>query len=189
MRLRKIALAVGGAVSLLIGLMATTPEASAANTSPSQTATVVSPYQEATAALALANNPSGVRIAANQVAWNNRTVIMTIPASPEAGVGGCPSGFFSGQWTCVYRWRNFQGTRLQFQDAGYYQNLYQYGGFDWHTWSYSNTRGQRAWLNENANHNHPGAQYCMSGNTAGSDIFGPWSNDQWIYLSSNTDRC
>jgi hypothetical protein len=84
---------------------------------------------------------------------------------------------------------NFGGERLQFKDAGPYQDLYYYGGLLWETLSWSNTRGQRAWLNQNPNHDAAGYALCMSGNSHAGVNDGLAKDDEWIYLSSNTAAC
>jgi hypothetical protein len=109
------------------------------------------------------------------------------------GTYGCPAnGPLQGgnDWTCVYNQLRGAGTRLQFQDAGYYQDLHAYGGNNWITESYSNTRGQRSWLNQYADHDNSGASYCMSGHTAsGNMTASPAIFDRWIYLSTNSAAC
>jgi hypothetical protein len=189
MNTRRSLLTVASAVAIALAVVLSgvaTASASTANAAP--VATAATSFQNATISAALENNSSGVRVSTSEVEWKNGAVTMTVPANPDAGVGGCPSGIASGQWTCVYDELSFHGTRLQFQDAGYYQDLRQYGGADWDTLSYSNTRGQRSWLNEYKTGNH-GSSYCMTGNSAGSNISGDWSEDQWILLTSNYDAC
>jgi hypothetical protein len=109
------------------------------------------------------------------------------------GTFGCPKNGFlqtGNDWTCVYNQLQGAGTRLQFQDAGYYQDLHHYGGNNWISESYSNTRGQRSWLNENDDHNNSGASYCMSGHTASGNMTASRAiYDRWIYLSTNSDPC
>jgi hypothetical protein len=174
-----------------------------------------SQYQNRVIAAALQTNPSGTRIAPDMVEWNNDSVLMTVPTTSDgapgvatataatvrskrhrataAATGGCPTPNWLGEgyyWECVYNQVDWHGTRLQFKDAGYYQDLWSYGGNSWHTESWSQTRGQRSWLNQYANHNSSGASLCMSGNAAGSDtasLSASW--DRWIYLSDNYAHC
>jgi len=92
-------------------------------------------------AQALSEHPGGVQINKDQIAWNNGTVVLTIPSEPQpaaqdskgpialATVHGCPSG-----WFCFYQDINFNantaGRRLQFSDCssgGTAQFLTDYG--------------------------------------------------------------
>lgn len=164
-------------------------------------------YQNSTIAAAIAHHPGGVRIAPAVVEWNHGTVVMTVPASPRGNVlalpssattgapapprgsrSSCPTGELN-QWSCVYNQTYWNGTRLEFQSIGYYQDLYSYGGTNWVTLSWVNQTDHRTWLNQYASHTSSGASLCMTGGGAGSDSFGPWSADRWIYLSSNTAHC
>lgn len=197
----------------LIGLAAgATALVSASSAAADAVSAAATPYQNATIAAALANNPAGTRVAPAVVSWDAGTVQMVVPSGPGgstatlsptatgsgsgANLGAlpngsrssCPSSLFT-QWSCVYNGYSWNGTMLEFQDSGYYQNLYQYGGTNWVTLSWSNTTGDRAWLNQNENHNNPGAELCMTPGGAGSNSFGPWSGDQWYYLSNNTSQC
>lgn len=201
---------LGGALLALgtAAVMGLAGQASAASLS--QMAT---PYQNATIAAALARNPAGVRVAPAVVTWNGGDVVMTVPATAKGSVAAlppsatsnarfrpriraimagsrdsCPAGVFT-FWSCVYNQTNWNGTKLEFKDTGYYQDLYAYGGTSWVTLSWSNRASHRTWLNQYANHNNSGASLCMTGGGAGSNSFGPWSADRWIYLSTNTDHC
>jgi hypothetical protein len=201
---------LGGALFTLgVGaVMGLAAQASAAGLSK-----LATPYQNATIAAALARNPAGVRVAPAVVTWDRGDVVMTVPATPKGNVialpasakssaryhpkimaitagsrDSCPAGVFT-FWSCVYNQTNWNGTRLEFKDTGYYQDLYAYGGTNWVTLSWSNRASHRTWLNQYANHNNSGASLCMTGGGAGSNSFGPWSADRWIYLSTNTDHC
>lgn len=164
-------------------------------------------YQDSTIAAAMARKPGGVRIAPAVVEWNRGTVVMTVPSTPRGNVAALPSSATAGaptpprgsrsscptgelnQWSCVYNQTYWNGTRLEFQSIGYYQDLYSYGGTSWVTLSWVNQTDHRTWLNQYANHSNSGASLCMTGGGAGSNSFGPWSADRWIYLSSNTAHC
>jgi len=145
-------------------------------------------YQNDTIAQALANNPAGRRISASQIEWNDGTVVMAVPVTPDASSPPCPSTFTT-HWTCVYSGTNWTGTQLEFKDQGYYQDLYAYGGSSWHTWSFDNELRQRTWLNQYADHAHSGASLCMSPHAISANSVGPWSRDRWIYLSTNGNPC
>lgn len=82
----------------------------------------------------------------------------------------CPAPLIGTRWSCVYDEISFGGTRLQFTDAGPYQDLHYYGGNEWDTNSWSNTRGQRAWLNEFASHSDSGLSLCMTGNAHAGNV-------------------
>ncbi|MGH3305213.1 MAG: hypothetical protein ACRDOK_26805 [Streptosporangiaceae bacterium] len=138
---------------------------------------------------ALANNPSGVRIAPDKVEWNtgtNREVMMTVPANPNdpAISNNCPYSITE-HWTCVYNAINFGGTQLQFMDCCYAQDLYAYGGSGWYTKSWVNNRHQKAYLWQHSGSPH-GASFCMSPVATGANSSGTsWSHDEWIYLASS----
>ena len=102
---------------------ATTPSANNAN---AQFAAEATSYQNSVLAKALINNPSGVRISPDKVEWNNGSVIMAVPAGPDASSPPCPNTLTT-HWTCVYNQTNWNGTQLEFKDQGYYQDLYAYG--------------------------------------------------------------
>ena len=84
----------------------------------------------------LRDHPGGVHINTDQIAWNDGTVVLTIPSEPPSladnGIGptgsvqGCPVG-----WYCFYQNINFNagaaGRRLQFSDCNSTQFLTDYG--------------------------------------------------------------
>ena len=156
-------------------------------------------FQADAIAAALRRVPSGKRIAANEIEWDSShgKVIMVVPASPDARAvsaspdgspSSCPSGIFTGQWTCVYSESHFNGVMLQFQDAGYPQDLYYYGGYYWLTNSWSNTRGQRTWIRPDKWDGNP-PELCMTGNAAAGEVGVVYRPDRWIYLTGNYDKC
>lgn len=191
MNIRRVFFAVAGA-SLLAGVLPFASGVASAATSPpvARFAAEATSYQNATLAAALANNPSGTRIGPTQVEWNNGTVIMTVPATPNGSASSCPGASFSHPtgWTCVYNNTHFNGTRLQFADAGYYQDLEAYGGLRWNSHSYSNTRPFRSWLNQYTTADH-GFSLCMEPNGAAGVIAEPIIFDRWILLTTNSAHC
>ncbi len=79
----------------------------------------------------LAEHPGGRQISDHQVAWNNGSVVLTLPASGQdaraaaASVHNCPAG-----WFCFYADLNWGGRKLQFSDCspgGVTQYLTDYG--------------------------------------------------------------
>jgi hypothetical protein len=189
--IRKLLLAAGGAASLMLVAPGTVATAS---THPSYAAEASS-YQNSVISSAMARAPAGVRVSPTQVQWDNYAVVLTVPATAGASTlspavaDTCPAPIIGYRWSCVYNAYNFGGERLQFKDAGPYQDLYYYGGLLWETLSWSNTRGQRAWLNQNPNHDAAGYALCMSGNSHAGVNDGLAKDDEWIYLSSNTAAC
>jgi hypothetical protein len=102
----------------------------------------------------LAKSPGGKQISANQVAWNDGKVVLTIPLAGERsaraagepvttlGTANCPY-----TWTCLYEHANFDGRRLQFSACGYIQDLGAYGFSDMATsWHNNQTPGTRTWV-------------------------------------------
>src|SRR5690348_14475498 len=200
-----------GARGALLALVAAFVSAGTASAATDAFASSATAYQNSTVASALARAPSGQRVAPGVVEWANYSVVMAVPktrtgttasmavptgaavaASPDvlaAGTGGCPSGVLT-KWNCVYSQTGFGGTRLQFKDSGYYQDLWYWGGGSWVTKSYSNTRGYRGWLNQYANHNASGESLCMNPHSAMSDTSHFLASlDRWIYLSKNSAPC
>jgi hypothetical protein len=201
MHLSKLTMAISAGVLALataVPAMAASADTTATPTATNFAAQATS-YQNSALATALQRTPGGNRISRSQVEWSTAAgglVVMTVPTtatgstlSPDA-TDSCPAPIIGTRWSCVYNETGFAGTRLQFTDAGYYQDLHKYGGSAWETFSWSNTRGQRAWLNQYENHNASGASFCMTGNAHGSNISGnPAVRDEWIYLSTNYDAC
>ncbi len=138
------------AAAMAATMMLAAPGMAAAATAPSHPdyAAEATSYQNATLSAALARAPGGMRISPNTVEWNDYTVMMTVPATPDASTASPDTNPCWNQYSCVYNAPNQAGTRLQFQDAGYYQDLYTYGGPHWQTLSWRNRRPYRAWLNQ-----------------------------------------
>jgi hypothetical protein len=187
--LRTQATGLAAALTLVAAFMALGGAAAAQATSgppASRYAQAATGYQNTVIRAALADNPSGVRVAPNKVEWNagtEREVIMIVPASPDepAIPNNCPYSITE-HWTCVYSRINFKGTQLQFKDCCYAQNLYAYGGKKWHTNSWVNNRHQKAYLWQYKSKPH-GASFCMSPVATGANSSGTsFSHDQWIYL-------
>jgi hypothetical protein len=198
MKFSKLAVAITGALALT----AMTPAlaASAATSSPRPSfASQATSFQNSTISAALRRAPGGKRTGSGQVEWRQHghlAVVMTVPATAKGSTlapnvaDSCPAPIIGTRWSCVYDEISFGGTRLQFTDAGPYQDLHNYGGNEWDTNSWSNTRGQRAWLNEFASHSDSGLSLCMTGNAhAGNVASNPAGTDRWIYLSTNTAAC
>jgi hypothetical protein len=201
MHLSRLTMAIGAGVLALATAMPAMAASAATTAAPASAnfAARATSYQNAALKTALRRMPEGRRISPSQVEWRTAhggLVVMTVPAkaggstlSPDVA-DSCPAPIIGTRWSCVYNLTNFAGTRLQFTDAGPYQDLHAYGGTSWETFSWSNTRGQRAWLNQFANHQASGNSFCMTGNAHGSNITGNASvTDRWIYLSSNYDPC
>jgi hypothetical protein len=192
LRIRRTVLAIlgGGA---LFGLLPLTGGGALAFDAPAtQFAAQATSYQNQTIAETLAGSPSATRIGPNQVEWKNGSVIMTVPATPNAGVGNCPTGgWFSDGWTCIYNDTRFHGTRLQFHDCCYAQNIYDYYQTGvWTTWSWSNTRGERSRLWQTiGNPSDHGYSLCMNPNSASSHAAGFWMHDPYIYLGTDPNHC
>jgi hypothetical protein len=198
--MRRLMLMAAAAASMALAVPGTAlaatsgggPTPGAASTSFAAEATS---FQNATVSQAMTRAPGGVRTGPNQVEWHNYAVVMTVPSTsggstlaPNA-TDSCPAPIIGTRWTCVYDESYFNGTRLQFSDAGYYQDLWYYGGSDWETHSWSNTRGQRSWLNEYESHTDSGYSLCMTGNAHAGVYDGLAASDRWIYLSSNYAAC
>jgi hypothetical protein len=191
----RLTLRLAAAAAVLLPLsFATGAQAAQAPASGHATAPLATSFQAMTVAAALRNNPTGVQIAPNEVSWDNGKVIMVVPATPDGSVtpdgsaSRCPSGLLTGDWTCVFDQGSWNGTMLQFQDAGYAQDLHYYGGSSWFTLSYANTRGQRSWIRKDQFDGDP-PQYCMSGNSAASLLPSSDTRDRWIYLTTNYAHC
>ena len=194
MNMRRLLLAAAGTASLMLAIPGASAAFASTQSHPNFAAEATS-FQNSALNAAMTRAPGGVRINANQVEWNNGTVVMTAPAAagkstlaPDAS-DTCPAPIIGTRWSCVYDEVNFGGIRLQFSDAGYYQDLHYYGGNEWETESWSNTRGQRAWLNEYESHTNSGESLCMTGNAHSGHSQGEYSYDRWIYLSTNYDAC
>ena len=201
MHLSRLTMAIGAGMLALAAAMPAMAASAATTTAPASTNFVAqaTSYQNSALATAQERTPGGTRISSSQIEWSTADgglVVMTVPVnasgstlSPDA-TDSCPAPIIGTRWSCVYNLTNFAGTRLQFTDAGPYQDLHAYGGTSWETFSWSNTRGQRAWLNQFADHDASGASFCMTGNAHGGNITGNAAvRDRWIYLSSNTDPC
>lgn len=103
--------------------------------------------------------------------------------------GHLPGSLIGFRWTCLYDGYQFSSRRLQFKDAGFFQDIQHYGGARWITLSWSNTRGQRTWLQQNASHQDHGYEICLTGNSHAGSVRAPYLNARWIYLSDNYDHC
>jgi hypothetical protein len=160
-----------------------------------------STYQRAQVAAAIANNPAGICTGVGKISWNKGSVIMTIPKTANAPAPAlskrCPTGGdLDTGWACVFNATHFKGTKLQFHDCCYEQNLRHYGGADWVSLSYVSTRRTeppfvhpyRSWLYQFKGKHH-GLEYCMEGESAAGVISGNVKKDQWIFLSNSTDHC
>jgi hypothetical protein len=152
-------------------------------------------FQNVALKAAMTRAPKGMRVSPSEVEWNDYAVVMTVPAAAtkstlEPNVADtCPAPIIGRRWTCVYDDFNFRGVRLQFSDAGYYQDLHYYGGGDWVTHSWSNTRSQRSWLNYYPGSGNHGLSYCMTGNAHAGVLEDAASTDRWIILEDNPERC
>jgi Peptidase inhibitor family I36 len=182
-------LAAAMAAASAAAIMLAAPEMATAATTPGHLgyAAEATSYQNTTLGAALATAPGGVRISPNTVEWNDGAVLMTVPAASHAPSAApatlpCDNGY-----TCVYNAPNLGGTRLQFRDAGYYQNLDQYVR-GWQTRSWRNRYPDRAWLNQYKTSDH-GASLCIQGYTLGYNYTGPAKADQWILLTNNNAPC
>ncbi len=188
-----VAMSVAALGTALAVVPVAAPSASAA-TGASAFEAAASSYQNAQIASALTGAPGGVRVSANQVEWNGYSVVLTVPAGAKASVtpanaDTCPAPIIGFRWTCVYDGNQFSGRRLQFKDAGFFQDLRHYGGPRWTTLSWSNTRGQRTWIQQYASHTNSGFELCMTGNSHAGAVGVPYLNARWIYLSDNYAHC
>jgi len=186
-------MSVAGLGTALAVVPVATPSASAA-TGASAFEAAANSYQNAQIASALAGAPDGVRVGANQVEWNDYSVVLTVPARASASVtpadaDTCPAPLIGFRWTCLYDGYQFSSRRLQFKDAGFFQDIQHYVGARWITLSWSNTRGQRTWLQQNASHQDHGYEICLTGNSHAGSVRAPYLNARWIYLSDNYDHC
>jgi len=185
------------ALGLALAITAVLAPSASASTPAAAFAAKASTYQNAEIAAALSRAPGGVRVAPGQAEWNNYAVVLTVPTTQAstlptvlpAASDSCPAPIIGYRWTCVYSKQYFGGSRLQFKDAGYFQDLHYYGGVSWITNSWSNTRGQRTWLQEYPSHNNAGHEICLTGNAHAGILSGPNNVDRWIYLSTNYDHC
>ncbi|GAA1681195.1 hypothetical protein GCM10009830_30410 [Glycomyces endophyticus] len=78
----------------------------------------------------LANSPDGVQISENEIAWDDGTMVLTIPMEGEDvalgpdeveygnGYRNCPRG-----WTCLYEHEHFEGVRVRFTECGFIHQL------------------------------------------------------------------
>jgi hypothetical protein len=188
-----VAMSVAALGTALAVVPVAAPSASA-GTGASAFEAAANSYQNAQIASALAGAPDGVRVGADQVEWNNYSVVLTVPATANASVAPaatdtCPAPIVGFRWTCLYGQAHFVGRRLQFKDAGFFQDIEHYGGVRWITLSWSNTRGQRTWLQQNASHQNHGYELCLTGNAHAGLVNQPYLNARWIYLSDNYDHC
>lgn len=100
---------------------------------------------------ALDRSPGGRQISANQIAWENGTVVLTFPRPGERaargadepvtakGTANCPY-----TWTCLYEKESWEGRRLMFTECGYIQDLGDYDFNDKATsWHNNQTKGIR----------------------------------------------
>jgi len=186
---RTMFLAAATAAAIAATTMLAAPGMAKAATTPAHPgyAAEATSYQNTTLGAALATVPSGVRISPSTVEWNDDAVLMTVPtaAHPATAIPAtlsCDNGY-----TCVYNEPNLGGVRLQFRDAGYYQNLDQYVK-NWQTRSWRNRYPDRAWLNQYRTADH-GASLCIQGYTLGYNYDGPAKADQWILLTTNNAPC
>jgi len=169
-------------------------QAALASTAPGFAARATA-FQNSTLRAAMARAPGGVRIGPAQVEWKHYTVLMTVPTAPvkstlqSNATDSCPAPFIGTRWNCVYDEHYFAGTRLQFSDAGSFQDLWYYAGSNWQTFSWSSTRSQRGWLFEHTDLRHGGYALCMTGNAHAGVYDGPARTDRWIYVSSNQNAC
>jgi hypothetical protein len=186
------------ALGLALAVTAVLAPSAAASTPAAAFAAKASTYQNAEITAALSRAPGGVRVAPGQVEWNDYAVVLTVPTTAQASTlptalpaatDSCPAPIIGYRWTCVYTQFYYEGRRLQFKDAGYFQDLRYYGGAAWMTMSWSNTRGQRTWLQQNASHTNAGHEICLTGNARAGILQDPNVHDRWIYLSTNYDRC
>jgi hypothetical protein len=78
----------------------------------------------------LENSPDGVQISENEIAWDDGTMILTIPMEGEDGARGSDeemSAYGSPDcplyWTCLYEDRDFGGARVAFTECGFIHQL------------------------------------------------------------------
>lgn len=62
--------------------------------------------------------------------------------TPQASSHNCPNGFFDYKWVCLYEHSNWDGRRLRFRQAGFWQYLSTYG-FHNQTSSWADTLSHR----------------------------------------------
>jgi Peptidase inhibitor family I36 len=130
---------------------------------------------------AMRKTPGGTQINANQVAWRNGTVILTIPEAGRSttslfGGPDCSSG-----WYCFYADVNWGGRRLQFSfynelidlanwgftnqasswhdNSGIYVTVWDGGNALWNMWPYSSSSWVGSAANDRADHFYG----CMCG--------------------------
>ena len=151
-------------------------------------------YQTTQITAALANNPAGTCVGLGEISWDNGNVIMYVPAQANFP-SSCPNPFLDTGWACVYNVTQFRGTRLQFHDCCFSQDLQHYGGSGWQSLSYASTRHNwitgtpyLSYLYHNQNPPH-GLTYCMEGNSAAGIISGSVTRDRWIFLSNIESHC
>lgn len=110
----------------------------------------------------LSEHPGGVQINEDQIAWNDGTVVLTIPFSAQSqpqdatavdnsgitvdAASDCPAG-----WFCLWQDANFMNRRVQFQGTGC-QNLTDFGFNDLaSSWFNRNSGNYRVYLNIGCN--------------------------------------
>ncbi|QFU90108.1 peptidase inhibitor family I36 protein [Amycolatopsis sp. YIM 10] len=101
---------------------------------------------------ALERTPGGVQISANQVAWQNGKVVLTIPlpgekfargaAEPVSALGTRNCEY---TWVCLYDGKDYEGRRLQFSDCNEFNDLSSWDFNDKMTsWHNNQTSGTKA---------------------------------------------
>jgi hypothetical protein len=182
------------AAGIALTVVAITAQMSSASATPF--AGAATDYQNATIANAMAKVPGGTRVSVSQVEWNNRTMVLTVPAAPTGraavspDAGGCPYSYF-----CAWDGYSYTGT-----GAACVSSYYAGGPYFCYianllsvVHSYSNVTAYRAWLQQYASHTNAGNEICInsrnySGNSNGS-YNGSSRYDDWVWMSDNTASC
>jgi hypothetical protein len=106
-------------------------------------------------------NTHGGVVRGNWIIWNGGAVQLSL--TPMA-FSDCPSG-----WLCLWQDSNYSGRMLKFHDAGYWQNLTNYG-FNDEMSSWRNRRGLDAKWSYDINGG--GTRRCMDAGASASSVNG-----------------
>ncbi|GAB3160985.1 hypothetical protein FLX08_33680 [Microbispora hainanensis] len=167
---------------MLAALVGTT-----ALTGPAQASTAKDRCQEQLQTIVnkqLARAPGGT-VRDNTITYDGGNVIVTVPYPDSCGVlttfakTDCSSG-----WVCLWSKASFAGSRYQFRDEGYWQNLEAYGATPF--LSFYNNRGNNFMLKVAVTD----SPQCYSAHSSSSNLGSSYYRySEYIYLNKTDDNC
>jgi hypothetical protein len=132
----------------------------------------------------LARAPGGA-VRDNTITYDGGNVIVTVPYPDSCGVlttfakTDCSSG-----WVCLWSRAGFVGSRYQFRDEGYWQNLDAYGATPF--LSFYNNRGNNFMLKVGRSE----SPQCYSPYSSSSNLTNSYYRySEWIYLNQTANNC